>query len=245
VRRFAADVHAGADTYHHVDLPAATGAGADVIATAGKATTIEIASDPAGARVSVDGRARGVTPLRLTDLAPGEHQVVLANAAGAVTRRVRVESAAPSSLVVSMPKPTAATSGWVKVQLPVVAQIFEGSELLGSTEVDRLMLPAGQHRLRLVNSALRFESNHTVDVLAGQTRVVNVTLPTSRLSVNAIPWAQVWIDGQAKGETPIGNLAVPIGTHEILLRHPQLGEQRRSVTVTQGEVTRVGVDLRR
>jgi hypothetical protein len=132
----------------------------------------------------------------------------------------------------------------VKVEVPVVAQIYENSELLGTTEVDRLMLPAGRHTLRLVNAALRFESDHPVEVIAGQTRVVTVPLPTALLSVNAIPWAQVWIDGEARGDTPIGNLAIPIGPHEIVLRHPQFGEQRRTVMVTHGGVTRVGVDLR-
>ena len=38
--------------------------------------------------------------------------------------------------------------------------------------------------------------------------------------------AEVWIDGKPFGETPLGNLEVPIGTHELLLRHPDVGEHR-------------------
>jgi hypothetical protein len=53
------------------------------------------------------------------------------------------------------------------------------------------------------------------------------------------------VNGERKGETPIGNLGVPIGQHDVVFRHPQFGEQRRSVTVTSGGIARVGVDLRR
>ena len=45
------------------------------------------------------------------------------------------------------------------------------------------------------------------------------------MALNAQPWADVWVDGERVGETPIGNVAVPIGPHEVVFRHPQLGEQ--------------------
>ena len=70
-----------------------------------------------------------------------------------------------------------------------------------------------------------------------------VTLPNGTLSVNALPWAEVWVDGRSSGTTPLANLAVPIGSHEIVLRHPQLGERRRTVTVTTQTPVRVGVDF--
>jgi hypothetical protein len=46
------------------------------------------------------------------------------------------------------------------------------------------------------------------------------------------------------GETPIGSVTVPIGIHEVVFRHPELGERRQAVTVKAGEPTKVGVDLR-
>jgi hypothetical protein len=63
------------------------------------------------------------------------------------------------------------------------------------------------------------------------------------VSVNAIPWANVFIDGQSAGETPLGNLSVPIGPHEFVFRHPQLGEQHRVIMVTIREPMRLSVDL--
>ena len=57
----------------------------------------------------------------------------------------------------------------------------------------------------------------------------------------------VWvaIDGQAVGETPIGNLTVPIGAHDIVLRHPEFGEQHYTQVVTLKAPARLSVDLRK
>jgi serine/threonine-protein kinase len=64
------------------------------------------------------------------------------------------------------------------------------------------------------------------------------------LSINATPWADVLLDGQAIGTTPLANLSVPIGTHEIICRHPQLGERRQTVTVKAGSPLRVGISFK-
>jgi serine/threonine-protein kinase len=65
------------------------------------------------------------------------------------------------------------------------------------------------------------------------------------MALNAQPWADVWIDGERIGETPIGSVSVPIGPHEVVFRHPELGEQVVRTTVMTGEPTRVSVDMRK
>ena len=55
--------------------------------------------------------------------------------------------------------------------------------------------------------------------------------------------ADVWIAGRKIGETPIGNLPISIGTHEVVFRHPDLGERRQTVTVTLKEVARYSADF--
>jgi hypothetical protein len=47
------------------------------------------------------------------------------------------------------------------------------------------------------------------------------------------------------GETPIGNFAITLGSHEVVFRHPELGEQRFMSTVTLNAPARVTADLRR
>jgi hypothetical protein len=83
-----------------------------------------------------------------------------------------------------------------------------------------------------------------VTIAAGRTAQVQITPPSGRLSINALPWAEVWLGGVRLGQTPIANLSHPIGTHEVILRHPQLGERRATVTVSLKEIARLGVDMR-
>jgi serine/threonine-protein kinase len=73
---------------------------------------------------------------------------------------------------------------------------------------------------------------------------LTLALPRGVVNLNATPWAEVWIDGQRVGETPIGNLSVTIGAHEIVFRHPQLGEKRHAVSVTAGAPVRLSVDMK-
>ena len=188
---------------------------------------------------------RGAAPLSLPDLKPGEHAVMVKSAGETVTRTVAVQEAAVASLIITMNSKSAFASGWLSISSGVPLQILEKGTLIGSTDSPRILVSAGSHELELANTALGFRVSRTVQVAAGQTTTVALKLPQGTLSINALPWAEVWVDGQPAGETPIGNFAVTIGNHELLFRHPELGEQRKTVAVGAVAPLRVGVDLRK
>ena len=100
------------------------------------------------------------------------------------------------------------------------------------------------HDLEIVNESLGYQERHTVRVTPGEVASVTLTLPKGSLSINAVPWAEVFVDGTSVGETPIGNIQVPIGPHELVFRNPKLGERRETVVVTTRAPAKVGVDLR-
>jgi hypothetical protein len=52
------------------------------------------------------------------------------------------------------------------------------------------------------------------------------------------------VDGERVGDTPIGTLTRTIGRHEVVLRHPELGERRVPVVITMGQPARVSVDFK-
>lgn len=230
-------IEAGGVVSQYVELAAAPAA------TGGR---LEIGSEPPGAQVSLDGVARGVTPLVLADVTPGQHRVTITAGDNSVNRTVNVTRGATSALVVSTaPSAAGAAGGWLTVQAPVEMDIIEDGRILGNTRMDRLMLPVGSHRIELANAALEFTVARTVQIAAGRTASVAVALPRGRLSINAVPWADVSLDGAALGTTPLGEVAVPIGTHELVFRHPQFGERRQSVTVKAETPARIGIDLRK
>jgi hypothetical protein len=122
-------------------------------------------------------------------------------------------------------------------------QVFEDERLIGTTGAYRLMLPAGRRELRLLNTDYGFSTIMPVQIVAGQSITAAVAVPNGSLSVNALPWANVLIDGATVGTTPLANLSVPVGPHEVVWRHPQLGERRQAVSVVAQGTTRVAVDF--
>ena len=205
-------------------------------------------SQPVGANVTVDGVARGVAPITIEGLTSGDHEVVLQSAAGTSRHTVKVLAGTTASLVapvLAAPAPVdGPVSGWVSVKAPFLIEIREDGQLIGTTETDRLMLASGRHVLEFVNPSLGFRESRTVQVLPGKVAPLVIELPQGSVSLNASPWAEVWIDGRRIGETPIGNVSVPIGPHEIVFRHPELGEKKQAVSVTTGAPVRVSVSMK-
>jgi hypothetical protein len=206
-------------------------------------------SQPAGANVTVDGVPRGVAPITIEGLTSGDHDVVLQSAAGTSRHTVKVLAGTTASLVapvMAAPAPAAdgPVSGWVSVKAPFLIEIREDGQLIGTNETDRLMLASGRHQLEFVNPSLGFRESRTVQVLPGKVAPLVIELPHGSVSLNASPWAEVWIDGRRIGETPIGNVSVPIGPHEIVFRHPELGEKKQAVSVTTGAPVRVSVSMK-
>jgi hypothetical protein len=238
VLRRSVTVTSGGDSRMFFELPRGTESAAAAVGG------LQVDTEPPGATVQIDGEARGVTPLTVADLAAGDHVVVVQGTGEPVTRAVTVHEGVVASLVVSLTRPGAFAAGWLAIS-GVPVQIMERGTLLGSSETPRLLIPAGSHVLEFTNAALGYHVTRTVQVVAGQTVSITLEAPQGTLSINALPWAEVWVDGQPAGETPIGNLALPIGQHELLFRHPELGEQRKTVTVGALAPVRIGVDLRK
>jgi hypothetical protein len=209
--------------------------------------SLHVETQPAGAKVIVDGTDRGVAPVTLTDLLPGDHEVVLQTPIASARHVVSVQAGGTASLVT--PVAAAATtagpvSGWLTVKAPFSLEIREEGRLIGTTDADRLMLAAGRHDIELVNETLGYRVTRVVQVMPGKVASLAVDLPKGVVHLNATPWAEVWVDGQRVGETPIGNLPMSIGPHEIVFRHPQFGEKRHAISVTMSAPTRVSVDMK-
>ena len=205
---------------------------------------LTIRSDPPGASVTIDGAPIGTTPFTLDGLTPGKHTVTLASDAGRASQDVVIEAGKSASLFVPLSAAQGVpVSGWISVAAPVEVQVYEDARLLGTSRSDRIMVSAGSHQFEIVNEALSYRTTRSVTVTPGKVAAVALDWPKASLALNAQPWAEVWINGESVGETPIGKVMVPIGWHEIVFRHPQLGEQVVRATVTGAAPARVSVDM--
>lgn len=220
-------------TVHHITWPSELEKGA-----------LRVISEGAPGAVAVDNMERGTTPVTVDGLSTGDHEIIFRGNGEVQRRMIRVEAGATASLVfVSRSLGRSLESGWLAVAADAPLQIFEGGKLMGTTDSERVMLPAGDHTFTFANSALGFNVTQNVKIAADRTVSVPIAFPRAPVNVNATPWAQVWIDGQSIGDTPIANLPTTIGSHEMIFRHPQLGERRITAVITLKEPARVAVDM--
>jgi hypothetical protein len=213
------------------------------IETPTAAGRLSIVTDPAGARVEVDGRPRGVSPVVIDGLTAAEHLITVVSDSGTAQRTIAVSKDVMTEVVFSLPRPTAPFAGWVAVASPFPVDILEHDEVVGTGGAAKIMLAAGKHEVLLRNESVGFEAARTITVVPGEVTSVKIDPPKGLLNVNARPWADVLIDGQMAGQTPLSNLSLAIGPHQVTFRHPQFGERTERIVVTAKGVNRIAVDF--
>jgi len=224
---------------------------------------------PSGAEVTIDGERRGTAPLSLA-LPTGAHTLSVRR--GGDERTVSIQIAANSALtehielttrenerVAAAPPPpatrtapalqkdisSAPTGGWVALTAPFEVQVMERNEIVGTSATAKFMLASGRHDVVLSNDALGYRETRRLDIAPGRTTTVRVEGPKTTLSLNALPWAEVTLDGTSLGQTPIANTTVAVGRHTVVYRHPDFGERTQTITVTRQGPNRFAVDLRK
>jgi serine/threonine-protein kinase len=63
------------------------------------------------------------------------------------------------------------------------------------------------------------------------------------LTVQADPWALIFIDGRAMGRTPINQVELSAGTHTVVFRHDTLGEMTRIIKIAPGSAVKEFVEF--
>jgi hypothetical protein len=213
---------------------------------------VVIESPEAGDTVLVDGKPVGTTPLKLS-VGPRTRAIRLIRAAAVapvveavdVARAAEQAEADARTLATLQDAAAHQRSGGVRISSPIELKVLEGDRVLGSTADGPIVTTAGTHQLDLMNTALGYRIRQTVTIRAGALTPLTITPPMGRLSINAEPWAQVTIDDRAIGDTPLANVSVSLGEHQVVFRHPQLGERRETVIVRADTPARVSTSFQR
>jgi hypothetical protein len=206
------------------DAPSASVASAPTIATRGG--RLQVDSNPPGARVLIDGRERGVTPLTVDGLALGSHKVLIRGEEGSVQRTISIGSTGSVQLN------EAIFSGWLHVSSPVDIQISEGRRPIILDDSNQVLLAPGPHDVRLENRALGIHQVRHVDIRPGETTALALDVAVSHLSVMASEQATVAIDGEVVGETPLADHAVHVGTRDVTVTSASGDVRRQTMTIT-------------
>lgn len=192
---------------------------------AGRLGKLVVSTTPSGARVFLDGVLKGTAPLTIDDVSAGSHLIMAESSNGTVKNQVRVGAGETMDVELGI------FSGWVTVFSPVEVRVFESGKLLGTSLDGKLLISAGTHTLELVNKSLGYRERRTVDIEPGKESVLSIEAPNGSVIIEAPDGTEILIDGQSAGVTPAGTVSAPIGTREVVLRHPTIGQRRMTVTV--------------
>ncbi len=114
--------------------------------------TLLVESEPGGAEVTVNGEARGTTPLELDELPFGELEVELALKGYAAQSHDLVLSAesptAELQATLSKRRPTTGTANFASV--PTGATVYVGGKKIGTTPLNGVRLRPGEHDVSLI-----------------------------------------------------------------------------------------------
>ena len=121
--------------------------------------------------------------------------------------------------------------------------IYLEGRRIGTTDDGQLLVPPGQHRLELVSRRFNYRGELTLSLAAGQMMSHTVALPSGLLRVRGVAGTEVWVEGEHVGALPLTEVTVPIGTREVVFRHPQYGERRQTVEVGAGAPADVTVSF--
>ncbi len=187
-------------------------------------------SEPNGASVFVDGnRLAQKTPVKVTDLKPGPHEIRVEKGDAYESWSTRLE--VPPNQVVDLPKVTLAEKPEPEPEPEPEAE--PEKEKPSQRVVKR------RSRSRAGRKVVRSTSRRrTSSAGSGAARASG---GTGVLRVNTRPWSQVYVGNRLVGNTPQMGIQLPSGSHKITLVNPTFGIRKTiSVRIRAGQtVTKI------
>lgn len=222
------------------------------------ATTLSITSNPPGAVVYVDNIVKGRTPLMLTDTPTGDHRITMTlDGYEEYTRNIIVESATPLTIAAVLtrigPQPTTQPlpNGSIAItSIPSGAEVYiDGWQSGIAPTIISEILP-GNHQVTL--SSRGYDNwSHIVSVGSGRMSAINAELVatkeiTGSLAVITNPQgAEIFIDGDFKGVSPITIPGLSPGTHLVLLTLKEYANTTTNISITGGQTQKYTVELQK
>jgi hypothetical protein len=224
-------------------------------------TGFALSSEPSGASVLVDGKALpNTTPVRVVDLAPGEHVVRLEKPGYAAWEspihasvgtvlplpNVSLQPLAAAEPVEAPQRPSwSSTHSWHRSS-PSSSSRASSSSAEPRTPEPAPAPPAPEEHEQSVAST---PPAPTKDEEPQTEPAEHAAAPaahggTGKLRVNSRPWSQVFVDGKAYGPTPRMNIELPEGTHTLKLVNDEFSVSKTvEVNITAGKTETLVLNL--
>lgn len=213
--------------------------------------SLAITSSPSGATVFVDNANQGTTPIVLTTIAPGFHDIKCTKS-GYRDQSQTVQVTANQSTNVNFILEVLQSVGSIFVQSnPTGAKIYLDNSYTGSVTPKTIVnIPAGSHIIRC-NLSGYSDNSKTVSVSAGQTASVTINLasvtPKGSISIQSNPaGAKIYLgDSETGFLTPKILLNIVTGNHVIRCSLNGYADSTQTVSVSSGQRTDVMFTLQK
>jgi hypothetical protein len=215
---------------------------------AGGTASLRIISNEPDVEVYIDGEPKGKAPLTLQNLKAGEH-IVGGRKIRYKTNEQTVRVAAGESAIVSLRMevaPPDRPKASLKVQSTVPnAEVFVDGSSLGRAPVDRNDLDPGKHYV-VVHRDGYTDFKREIVLLENQQVVLVADLAaTGALRILSTPeGAEVRIDGELVGRTPLSRDAVSAGEHVVEFRLKGYFDHKERMKVEGGREKIFSIDLK-
>jgi hypothetical protein len=195
------------------------------VPTAGAAIPPAVTVDQKSTEPSVPASAASVNAVALatTDAQISESRLVMPPSPTVAT---------PAPPRPPLPKPEEpiilTRNGTLAISSPSAADLYIDGQYIGSTPMS-LQMSAGSHTVEYRHGDLRKAVTHLIK--ENETTRAMITFDIS-VSINANPWADVFLDGiekRALGQTPLSGVKVPIGA-VLVFQNPKFQAKRYRVT---------------
>ena len=203
---------------------------------------LTVYSSPSGAEVYVDGDYVGTTPLENYKLSTGKHSVVVKkNDYQDYKTTVTIEPGKTKKLEVTLSK----APGTLKIASePSGAKVYIGGDYKGKTPLT-LNLAPGTYTVKLTMKDYE-DYTTTVTLSPGDVKSLSITLTPKfgSLTVTSEPsGAEVYLDGDYVGTTPLENYKLSTGEHEVKVKKSGYATFTKTITIKPGETTSMKATL--
>jgi hypothetical protein len=128
--------------------------------------------------------------------------------------------------------------------------VFLDGSQKGITPVILPDVPTGNHQVTLSFKGYN-DWNHTISVGSGQMAAINAELEAKKEVTGSLavitdpPGAEIYIDGNFKGVSPVTIQGISAGMHSVLLTLPEYMDNTTSVSVTAGQTQKYTAGLQK
>jgi PKD repeat protein len=221
-------------------------------------TTLSVTSNPPGAAVFVDNFIKGRTPLTLTDTAIGDHRItIMMDGYEEYTRTIIVEAASPLTIAAvltrSIPQPTTQPpeNGSIAItSIPQGAEVYIDGQQRGTAPAIFAEVLPGNHQVTLSSRGYD-DWSRIVSVGSGRMSAINAELLAPKEITGSLavltdpPGAEIFMDGDFKGVSPVTITGLSTGTHTVLLTLKEYANTTTSISITAGQTQKYSTILQK